>query len=115
MIDWFAVGRGALWITGLAIALAAFSYIEWWRALHRWTLRRALDTPRFLCPFSLGMALFSTGLALSARRWWEILIEGLLACLFLAQSWGYWRMGVRSGWDAPTARRRDPEGHEPDA
>jgi hypothetical protein len=95
------VGRGALWITGLAVALAAFSYVEWWQTRHGRRLRHALSTPRFLTPFSLGMALFSAGLALSSRRWWEIGAWAVLAVLFLLQAWAYWRAGAREGWDEP--------------
>lgn len=99
MIDWAMVGRGALWITGLAVALAAFSYVNWWRSCRRWRLRRALNTPRFLAPFSLGMFLFSIGLALSSQRGGEIGAWAVLAILFLVQVWAYARAGLRSGWD----------------
>ena len=99
VIDWAAVGRGALWITGLAVVLATLSYMDWWRVHRRWRWRRVWNTPHFLTPFSLGMFLFSIGLALSSRRWWEIGAWVVLAILFLVQTWIYARAGMRSGWD----------------
>jgi hypothetical protein len=99
MIDWWMVARGALWILGLAIALASFSYAEWWRSLHRRRLREALNTPRFLAPFSAGLALFSVGLALSSSRWWEAALWGALMASFALQAGAYWRAGARHGWD----------------
>ncbi len=101
VIDWFAVGRGALWIMGLAIILAAFSYVEWWRIRHRWRLRRALNTPRFLLPFSVGMSLFCIGLGLSSQQWWGLGAGLILAALFLVQAWAHWRAGSLHGWDEP--------------
>jgi hypothetical protein len=99
MIDWAAVGRGALWITGLAIALAAFSYTECWRSVQGGRLRDALGTPHFLGPFSLGMALFSTGVALSSHQWWEIGAWAITGTLFLLQSALNWRAGRQNRED----------------
>ncbi len=109
MIDWGMVGRGALWIAGLALALASFSYIDWWRYQRKWRLRFALSTPRFQAPFSAAMVLFCVGLALSSRRWWEIGAWGVLAASFAWQTWFYGRSGFRHGWDTPPPSDREPE------
>jgi len=100
MIDWPMVGRNALWITGLAIALAAASYNDWWRSLHGESWRHTWNTPRFLAPFNGGLALFSVGLALSSGRWWEIALWAALSLAFVVQAIVYWRAGVLMGWDS---------------
>ena len=99
MIDWPMVGRNALWITGLAITLAAASYNDWWRSLHGESWRHTWNTPRFLAPFNGGLALFSAGLALSSSRWWEIAIWAVLTLAFIVQAIVYWRAGILTGWD----------------
>ncbi len=110
MIDWPMVGRSALWITGLAIALATASYNDWWRSLHGESWRRTWSTPRFLAPFNGGLALFSAGLALSSSRWWEMAIWAALALAFIVQAIIYWRAGVLMGWDSePGAASQEAE------
>lgn len=92
MIDWYGVFRNALWIMGLAVVLAAFSYTDWQRNSQqpKRGLRQALAAPAFRAAFSLGMVLFCAGLALSSRRWWEIAAWAVLALLFAWQAVGAW-------------------------
>jgi len=87
MIDWTGVFRNALWIFGLAVALAAFSYTDWQRARQtpRLSLRQALGQPGFQAAFSLGLGLFCAGLALSSQRWWETAAWAMLSLLFAWQ------------------------------
>jgi VanZ family protein len=98
MIDWYGVLRNALWIMGLAVALAAFSYTEWRRHLPRpkQSLRHALGGAGFQAAFSLGMVLFCAGLALGSDRWWEIAAWAVLGALFAWQSFAAWRQLRRS-------------------
>lgn len=98
MIDWYGVLRNTLWIVGLAVALAAFSYTEWWRHLQtpKQSLRQALGGAGFQAAFSLGMVLFCAGLALSSDRWWEIAAWTVLGLLFAWQSMSAWRTLRRS-------------------
>lgn len=98
MIDWYGVFRNALWILGLAVAFAAFSYTDWWRGQQRprLSLRQALSLPNFQAPFSLGMVLFCLGLALSSRRWWEIAVWAVLGVLFAWQAGASWLLLRRS-------------------
>lgn len=92
MIDWYGVFRNALWILGLAVVLAAFSYSDWQRSGQnpKPSLRQAMTAPAFQAAFGLGMALFCIGLALSSRRWWEIAAWAALALLFAWQAIGAW-------------------------
>lgn len=87
MIDWFGVFRNALWIFGLALALAAFSYADWWRRVQvpRQSLGRALEGSWFRVAFSLGLALFCAGLALGGGPWWMVALWAGLGLLFLGQ------------------------------
>ncbi|MEA3336850.1 MAG: hypothetical protein U9R25_13130 [Chloroflexota bacterium] len=96
MIDWYSVLTNGLWILGLAVILAAFSYTDWRRGLNspKTSLRQALASSRFLAVFSLGMVLFCAGLALTSGRWWEIAAWALLSVVFAWQgisSWQAWK------------------------
>jgi hypothetical protein len=92
LIDWAFVARNALWILGLSVVLAAWSYSSWWATNRHVPMRRALGLPRFLVPFSGGMALFSASLAWGATRWWE---QGLWMVLALAFAWQMFHEIVR--------------------
>jgi hypothetical protein len=87
VIDWFGVFRNALWILGLALALAAFSYADWWRRVQvpRQSLGKALEGRWFRAAFSLGLALFCAGLALGGGPWWVVALWAGLGLLFLLQ------------------------------
>lgn len=84
-IDWFGVFYNALWIFGLAVALAAVSYADWRRRLSqpRLSLRQALAQPAFQAAWSLGLLLFCAGLALSGGPWWQTAAWAALALAFL--------------------------------
>jgi hypothetical protein len=87
MIDWFGVFRNALWICGLALALAAFSYADWRRRVQapRQSLGRALEGPWFRAAFSLGLTLVCAGLALGGGPWWAVALWAGLGLLCLGQ------------------------------
>ena len=85
MIDWWGLFRNSIWVLGLAVGLAAWSYARWWAHEHHVRLRQVLNMPLFVVPFSAGMALFSLGLALCGRRWWEIAAWSILTVLFISQ------------------------------
>ncbi len=71
LIDWMGVARNALWILGLSIVLAGWSYTVWWAGVAQCGLRRALGRAAFQVPFNFGLLLFSAGLAWGAARVWE--------------------------------------------
>ena len=78
MIDWWNVLTHALWIVGLAIALAALSYTEWTSSRAgegiAVTLKRIVREPVFL----LGLALACLGAGLSVAVWWQRVLWFLL-------------------------------------
>jgi hypothetical protein len=82
LIDWTYVARNALWIVGLSVALAAWSYISWWASFHHQRLRRALNLPLFVVPFSAGMLMFSGSMSWGAAHWWERVLWAGLALWF---------------------------------
>ncbi len=82
MIDWWNIVTHSLWIAGLSLSLAVFSYADWRAARHdaglRAAMRDSLDSPAFLA----GLVLGCLGAGLSVRRWWERLAWLALACAF---------------------------------
>ncbi len=98
LIDWPGVFRNSLWILGLSIALASWSYTSWWAALRHTKVRRALDLPRFQVPFAIGLALFTGSLAWGATRWWERGLWSVLCLAFLWQAGRGWRWAAGHGW-----------------
>jgi len=108
MIDWWFVAVNALWILGLSIVLAAFSYHDWLRREtgRRWKEVRAQPSWQF--PFSGGMLLFCLGMGLGHETaWWERTLWGLLAASFAWQT-------VAAATDL-RRRSRTPAGGEPPA
>lgn len=86
LIDWAGVARNALWILGLSVVLAAWSYASWQASIQRIGIRRVLEGAAFQVPFSLGLLLFSVGLAWGATRTWERIAWLALTVAFAWQS-----------------------------
>lgn len=84
-IDWPGLARGALWVLGLSVSLAALSHLQWAAKRDGVPLRRALSWDSFLAPFCAGLALFAVSMALGAGRLWETLAWLVLALLFIVQ------------------------------
>jgi hypothetical protein len=98
LIDWPALIRNSLWITGLSLVLATLSYVSWLAALRGVRLWRALDWPAFVVPASAGLTLFAGSLAWGASRPWERILWSVLALAFLAQAAFGWRTARKQGW-----------------
>ena len=83
MIDWYLVFTSSLWIFGLSIVLAAFSYHHWLAGETHRRLREQLKQASWLAPLCAGMTLVGLGFGLSERaRWWERIIWFVLAAWF---------------------------------
>ena len=92
LIDWRLVGFSALWILGLSIVLAAFSFADY-RASQAETKTRTLDVLKssgYRAAINAGLLLFCLGLLGSARAWWEGLLWLGLAAGFGYQAWQAW-------------------------
>ena len=83
MIDWWMVTTNSLWILGLSILLAAFSYLDW-LAGETGRPRLALSKgPSFHLAWMTGLFLTCAGWGLAqATRWWEKAVWLLLALWF---------------------------------
>ena len=87
MVDALNILFNTLWILGLAIILAAFSYSTWRVSQHDLDLRDALNGLAFQILLSLGLLLVSLALALLAERGWEQLLWLVFVGLFSFQIW----------------------------
>lgn len=106
-MDWSALLRGALWIAGLSIALAAFSHMRWTAKHEGVPLRMAVSWDSFLAPFFAGLALFAAGMAWGAQAAWETIAWAIIGIIFAAQvAWS-----VRSVWRGPSKRGESHETH----
>ncbi len=95
MVDWAGMGKTALWVLGLAIVLATWSWNEWWARVHKRRLRSVLGEARFQVPFSIGLLVFCVGMALSESVLWKSAVWAVLALAFAWQGVQAWK-GRRS-------------------
>jgi hypothetical protein len=79
MIDWQSLFLNSLWILGLAILLAGFSYHYWLATESRQSLRLVLQGRSFQYFAWLGLALVAAGLAGTSQQLWERVIWILFA------------------------------------
>jgi hypothetical protein len=94
MLDWRYLARNALWVWGLSVVLAAWSYARTWASEQGLTKRAALS--RWPCGAALaaGMVLFCAGLAWGAAQLWERLLWCVLTLAFV---WQIYRLRVKGG------------------
>lgn len=86
MIDWFGVFANFLWVLGLAIALAAFSYASWQASVTKEKTFTVLKQPNYLVVFSIAAIFFCAGLAATSDAIWEIAIWSIMGIVFLVQA-----------------------------
>ena len=86
MIDYWQIGSNILWIFGLALLLAAWSFSYYEAHLAKIPVLERLRTPRIDIVITLGLVLICTGLAAIDSRWWARLIWIFLG-IFILISW----------------------------
>lgn len=91
MIDWPQVLANALWISGAALALAAFSYAYWQAGTHAQGLRVTLRQSAFQLLLRGAALLVCLGLGLTANSPLEAVIWLALAALSAAAFISAWR------------------------
>jgi len=84
MIDWMDLFGNALWITGLAGALAVLGYASWEASARGKKTMEVLDRRSYSLGFSLSGLLFTGGLAISSLGGWRALLWGVIAAGFVA-------------------------------
>ena len=85
MSDWWGVFSNAIWIGGAALALATVSYANWQASVDKQRLRQTLGRPTMQAALNVAGALFSAGLAVTARYPLEIIVWLILVALFVLQ------------------------------
>jgi len=96
LIDWRLVGFSALWLSGLSVILAAFSFGDYTASQRRLRTRQVLGWPGYQAAFNAGLVLFCLGLAGTAPALWQQLLWAVLAVAFGYQTWAAWRRRARS-------------------
>lgn len=92
MIDWVGLAFGAMWVTGLALALTVASFASWEARQRGVRLRQLLGEPRFVVPMELGGTLFAIGLSYGAHPWWQVVLWVLVAAAFAYDAVAVYRL-----------------------
>ena len=95
LIDWRLVGFSALWLSGLSVILAAFSFGDYTASQRRLRTREVLGWPSYQAAFNSGLVLFCLGLMGVAQVWWQQGLWAVLAAAFAYQTWAAWRRRPR--------------------
>jgi len=92
MIDWLALGFGALWIFGLGLELAALSLAYYQSVQQKIGFVQALEARVCRIMIDLGLAFFCLGRTGSVLAVWERIVWLVLGVLFAARAWQDIRM-----------------------
>jgi hypothetical protein len=110
MIDWYSVFTNSLWILGLSIILAAFSWQRWEAGERGRRLAEQFREPAWEIALASGLVLVSLGLLLAeSTPWWERAAWALLGGAF---GWHLWFLLLRGG-RAPAASEEGGPGCGP--
>jgi len=81
---WLVVKNG-LWILGLSILLAVWSYARYTAYEARVKTRDKLNEPKYALAVDLGLLLFVAGMAATETRWWARILWILLGISIIVQ------------------------------
>ncbi len=87
MIDWVAVGFGALWILGLGLVVATLSFANYLASQQKRRFRQALEMPACRILINLGLVFFCLGWTGSVSAAWERIVWAVLALIFAVRTW----------------------------
>jgi hypothetical protein len=96
LIDWRLVGFSALWLSGLSVILAAFSFGDYIASQRHLRTRDVLSWPGYRAAFNAGLVLFCLGLVGASHAGWQQLLWAVLAVAFGYQTWAARRRRARS-------------------
>ncbi len=85
-VDWGWLGRQLPWVLGLSLILAVLSWGDWAARVRGMRRRDLFAQPQYDLVLSLGLALFTVGLALNATHWWEPYLWLAFTLVWLVQA-----------------------------
>src|SRR5262245_35003783 len=93
VIDWAYLGAHFLWIFGLSLILAAFSYHTWLSQEMRRPFSAQFRERSWQSAVSVGLSLMVVSITVMPRseRWWTRLVALIVALMFAS-------FGARSWW-----------------
>ncbi len=110
MIDWAFVLVHSLWILGLSVMLATFSFHDWLRRESGRSFRLQAQDPAFSLPMYTGLWLVALGLvSMSSFAWWERIFWGFLLITATGRMWGAYRVLRASAPPKPNDSPYRPE------
>lgn len=83
VINWVSLLFHVVWIIGLAVILATFSYHHWQANQQNRPLREQLRLPGFVRPVWMGVILVTIGLAGTSQTVWEAIVWVILSLVAL--------------------------------
>ena len=83
-IDWVYIFGNALWIIGLAAALAGVSYASWEASIKDQKFTQVLNQESYSLVFAASGLLFASGLAVTSFGNWRFFVWTVTAFGFLA-------------------------------
>jgi hypothetical protein len=86
VIDVWGVVSNGLWVMGLSVLLAAWSWARYAAYQAGVKTRDKLNEPRFAVAVDLGLLLFVGGMAATEHRWWARLLWIVLGIVVIAHS-----------------------------
>ncbi len=90
MIDAWGVFSNALWILGLAVILAVWSYASYEAGRSKQRVRHKLDELGYALALNAGMLLFLAGMVATEDRGWARVLWSILGLGLIAES--VWRI-----------------------
>jgi hypothetical protein len=114
VIDWPFVATHALWILGLAVILAAFSYHNWLRQELGRSFRTQWREPGWRVPHYAGLILIAVSMVLMAGApVWERAVWAVLAMVWSRQAYAAWQIWSGSPAAKPQHSANGTE-HDPE-
>ena len=87
MINWPQLLFNLPWLLGLALILAALSYVDWQAHTRGARARDLLGASAFQSLFSAGLGLVSLSLFFLGHSWLERVLWAIFTALFAWQAW----------------------------
>jgi hypothetical protein len=100
MIDVWGVFSNSLWILGLAVLLAVWSYASYEAGRRKQKVRYVINELGYALTLDAGMLLFLAGMATTEDRWWAHALWIVLGVGVIAE--GVWRIVQHRKATAPS-------------